>query len=78
MMNDDPDRIPRMVEQAVATLKQAAVELRRRPRVRDWVDAYNDSEAFGSDVAALFAAARLTRSGGMARPLQRRVSQSES
>jgi len=46
MMMDDPDRVPRMLE-------QIATELRRRPRVRDWVDAYHDGTAFGSDVAAI-------------------------
>jgi hypothetical protein len=45
-MTDDPDRIPRMLE-------QMAAELRQRPRVRDWVDAYHDGSAFGSDVAAV-------------------------
>jgi hypothetical protein len=44
-MADDPRHLAQRLE-------EIAAELRQRPRVRDWVDAYNDGEAFGSDVAA--------------------------
>jgi hypothetical protein len=41
-----------MDDRVAVGLDKLAAELRARPLVRDWVDAYNDGEAFGSDVAA--------------------------
>jgi hypothetical protein len=49
-MTDDPDRIPRMLE-------QMAAELRQRPAAAcgDWVSAFVDGDAIGTDEAAFIA-----------------------
>jgi hypothetical protein len=47
-MTDDPDRIPRMLE-------QMAAELRRLPACGDWVDGFVEHDAIGTDEAAFIA-----------------------
>ncbi len=44
-MNDDPDRIPR-------TLEQFAAHLRQLTTCGDWVDAFAEGDAIGSEEAA--------------------------